>query len=124
MFIQTWNNYLPVIRIFLKRSANGEQTLDMNKTDFMRAAGGRKIKYNFSVTLTKGRVYTGENPAVLVKDLIAVLQQDDVTNKFIRQSIIEFNMNSNCQLTIKNITPAPEETIAEEIKTDDTEAAG
>ena len=56
MFVQTWNKYLPVIRILLKRSANAEQRLDMNKSDFQRAAGGKKVKFTFSILLTKGRL--------------------------------------------------------------------
>jgi len=40
MFTPTWNKYLPIIKILLKRSVNAEQTLDMNSTDFQRAAGG------------------------------------------------------------------------------------
>ena len=108
MFIQTWNKYLPVIRIFLKRSVNGEQTLDMNKSDFQRAAGGRKIKFTFSTTVVRGRLNGSENPPALAKDLVTVLQQDNVSNKFIRENQLEFIMNANCQLLIKNITP-PEE---------------
>jgi hypothetical protein len=42
MFVQTWIKYLPVIKILLKRSVNGDQTLAMNASDFQRAAGGRK----------------------------------------------------------------------------------
>ncbi|MFI5185589.1 MAG: hypothetical protein ACHQF0_02625 [Chitinophagales bacterium] len=121
MFIQTWNKYLPVIRILLKRSVNAEQTLDMNESDFHRAAGGKKVKFTFSFVLIRGRLNGAENPPPpLGKDLIAVLQQDDVTHKFLRRSELAFTMNSNSQLLIKNVTPAPEpelqadETIAEE----------
>ena len=54
MFTQAWNKYLPVIRILMKRSVNGPQKLDTNRTDFERAAGGRKLKFTFStVTLTR-----------------------------------------------------------------------
>lgn len=127
MFIQTWNKYLPVIKILLKRSVNAEQTLDMNKSDFQRAAGGKKVKFTFSVVLVKGRPNGAENPPPLAKDLITVLQQDETANKFMRQSELEFNMNSNFQLLIKNTTPviepvaSIEETIAvtEGAKTDD-----
>ncbi|HYM95019.1 MAG TPA: hypothetical protein VET23_12815 [Chitinophagaceae bacterium] len=127
MFVQTWNKYLPIIRILLKRSVNAHQTLDMNKTDFQRAAGGRKVKYVFSIVLTKGRPGGIQITSPLAKDLISVLQQDDTTNKFIRQNELEFNMNNNFQLLIKNITPAKEPepeigeavTATEEIRPDD-----
>ena len=123
MFIQTWNKYLPVIKILLKRSVNGEQTLEMNKSDFQRAAGGKKVKFTFSMVLVKGRSNGSENPPPLAKDLIAVLQQDETSNKFIRQAELEINMNSSFQLLIRNNTPATEPVVSieetEGAKTDD-----
>jgi len=104
MFLQTWNKYLPVIKILLKRSVNGEQTLDMNSSDFQRASGGKKIKFTFSIQLTKGRGQAGENFPPIAKDLISVLQQDNTTSKFMQQRELEFTMNSNFQLYIKNNT--------------------
>ena len=130
MFVQTWNKYLPVIRILLKRSVNAEQTLDMNKSDFQRASGGKKVKFTFSFVLVKGRLSGIINPPPLAKDLITILQEDSVANKFLRQSELEFTMNSSFQLQIKNNTPATEpelqndETMAtaEEVKPDDAPA--
>ncbi|HEV8287364.1 MAG TPA: hypothetical protein VGQ09_23820 [Chitinophagaceae bacterium] len=109
MFIPTWNKYLPVIKILLKRSINAEQTLDMNRTDFQRAAGGKKVKFTFSIALTKGRVNGIETPSPLAKDLITVLQQDDTTHKLLRQYEFELSMNGDFQLHIKNSTPPLEE---------------
>ena len=130
MFIHTWKKYLPVIKILLKRSVNGEQTLDMNKSDFERAAGGKKVKFTFSVALINGRLTGTENSPPLAKDLIAILQEDSSINKFLRRSELEFNMNSNFQLVIRNNTPAAEPelqtnetmTEAEEVKPGDAAA--
>ncbi len=119
MFFQTWNKYLPVIRILLKRSVSAEQTLDMNKSDFQRASGGKKVKFTFSIVLTKGRLTGIINPPPLAKDLVAILQEDSVANKFLRQNELEFTMNSNFQLQIKNNTPAAEP----ELQVDETIAA-
>jgi hypothetical protein len=119
MFFQTWNKYLPVIRILLKRSVSAEQTLDMNKSDFQRASGGKKVKFTFSIVLTKGRLTGIISPPPLAKDLVAILQEDSVANKFLRQNELEFTMNSNFQLQIKNNTPAAEP----ELQVDETIAA-
>src|SRR5215212_11603452 len=108
MFTQTWNKYLPIIKILLKRSAKEEQRLEMNSTDFQRAAGGRKVKYTFSIELNKGRLKTIVAPPPMARDLIAALDQDEVTRRFIRQSNLEFSMNSSFQLLIKNNTPPTE----------------
>jgi len=112
MFVPTWNKYLPVLKILLKRSVNGEQTLTMNASDFQRAAGGRKIKFSFSITVHKGRLQTLDNPPAIAKELIGVLQQDPIINPFIRQHDFEFTLSNSLQLLIKNITPPVVESMA------------
>ena len=105
MFIQSWRKYLPVIVILMKRSATGEQILDMNHTDFVRAAGGKKIKLSFStITLENGRVDNPANHPALVTDLIKELQENKVARQLMQDHQFSFRMNMNCQLTIKNIT--------------------
>jgi len=108
MFIQTWNKYLPVIRILLKRSVNAVQTLDMDKSDFQRAAGGKKVKFVFSIMMVNGRSPGAEKASPLAKDLITVLQQDMVANEFLRKNELEFSMNNSFQLVMTNNTPAIE----------------
>jgi hypothetical protein len=112
MFVPTWNKYLPVLKILLKRSVSGEQTLTMNASDFQRAAGGRKIKFSFSVTVHKGRLQSLDNPPAIAKELVAVLQQDPIINQFIRQHDFEFSLTNSLQLLIKNITPPAVESMA------------
>jgi hypothetical protein len=115
MFTQTWNKYLPLIRIFMKRSTASPQTLAMNFTDFQRATGGRKVKFTFSISLHKGRIQNTISPSPLAKELSALLQQDDITRQLVRQYDYDFSLNSDFQLTIKNNTPqaAAEKTDAE-----------
>ena len=120
MFTQTWNKYLPIIKILLKRSVNGPQTLDMNSTDFQRAAGGRKVKYTFSFILIKGRLQQITSPTPLAKELIVLLQADEMTRKLIRAQDFEMMMNNSFQLTIKNCTP-PEAVQPETLATDPAE---
>jgi hypothetical protein len=108
MFFQAWNKYLPIIKILMKRSTTGDQTLDMNKTDFERAAGGRKAKFTFNVTLHKGRIQNITSPSPVAKDLATLLQEDEMTRLLVRQMDYQFTMNSSFQLTIKNLTPATE----------------
>jgi hypothetical protein len=109
MFTQTWKKYLAVITILLKRSANGDQTLKMNNTDFERAAGGRKIKYSFTcLRLNKGRVDSSTKPNVMATDLAQVLMENDQTRPMIKASYLEFSMNNDFLLTIRNNTAAIE----------------
>lgn len=109
MFSQAWNKYLPIIKILMKRATNGSsQSLDMNKTDFERAAGGRKAKFTFNVTLHKGRIQNVASPSPVAKELATILQEDEMTRVLVRQYDYEFSVNGGFQLTIKNITPPVE----------------
>ena len=116
MFSQVWKKYLPVIVILMKRSINGEQTLDMNPSDFQRAAGGRKIKYSFAnLHLTNGRINNMVKHLPLAKEFATVMQEDEITRKLLQHKLFEFSMNNSCQLSIKNSTPPSEqEALSEE----------
>jgi hypothetical protein len=123
MFFQTWVKYIPIIRILLKRSVKGEQKLEMNSSDFLRAAGGRKVKFNFCFSLHKGKLQNLESAPPLGRDLIEALQDDDISSRFIKTNHLEFSMNKNFELLIRNETPAlpigeieqdPEETANED----------
>jgi hypothetical protein len=117
MFIQTWNKYLPIIKILMKRSVNGDQSLEMNSTDFQRAAGGRKIKFSFSIELVKGRMRNILAPAPLARDLITALEQDEVTYALLRKQEFELIMSSDFKLKIKNCTPPPVVVVEEATET-------
>ena len=103
MFIQAWSKYLPVIKILLKRSINESQTLNIDKTDFQRATGGKKVKFTFSIVVVKNYLKTKETSPQLVKDLFSVLQQDVAVQDFLRKGEFELSMNSSFQLSIKHI---------------------
>ena len=114
MFFQTWVKYVPVIKILLKRSLSSEQILEMNSSDFLRAAGGRKVRYNFCFSLHLGKLQILESAPPLGRDLIEALQDDDTAWQFAKKHHFEFTMNKNFQLLIKNTTPAPDPEQSEE----------
>jgi len=112
MFSQTWKKYLPVIILLMKRSGKGEQTLDMNPSDFGRAAGGKKVKFTFSdLLLDNGRINYRVKHASLAKDLSQLLQENEQSKILIRDQQFEFSMNSQFQLIIKNNTPVSKEDV-------------
>jgi hypothetical protein len=117
MFNQTWKKYLPVLLILLKRTVNGPQELNMNHTDFERAAGGRKIKFSFSsLQLNNGRIITTPNMTVLARELAVQLQEDATILNLLKGQHFEFTMTNDFKLTIKNLTAA--ETPETETNTD------
>jgi hypothetical protein len=116
MFSQTWKKYLPVIIILIKRSATSEQKISLNLTDFERAAGGRKIKFSFSgLQLNKGRVNNDVKNSPFAKEFAAVLQEDDVTKRLIADQYLEFSLNNQLEITIKNTGLLTEDTIESDL---------
>ena len=105
MFIHTWKKYLPIIIFLMKRSAKGEQVLDMNFTDFERASGGKKMKFSFSnLVLNNGRSDLEQKNSPLASDLVLVLQENKESASMMNFKQYEFAMNTDFQLTIRNTT--------------------
>lgn len=110
MFTQTWKKYLPVIAILIKRSGSGEQTLNMNNTDFERAAGGRKIKYSFNnMHLNDARIDNTFKHTPLAKEFAQLLQENELTKPLLKKQNLEFSMNSDFQLVIRNHTASADD---------------
>lgn len=106
MFTQTWKKYLPIIIFLMKRSNKGDQILDMNFTDFERAAGGKKIKLSFSnLIMNNGRINSDKRPSPVANDLVLVLQENERSASMMNYKQFEFAMNADFQLTIRNTTP-------------------
>lgn len=106
MFTETWKKYLRVIVLLMKRADKGEQVLDMNHTDFEKAAGGKKVKFSFAeIRLENGRINNTNKLSLLSGDLIALIQENEKARWITANQIFELSMNSNFQLKIRNITP-------------------
>lgn len=106
MFSQTWKKYLPVINILLRKSVNEEQVLNMNHSDFSRAAGGRKINFSFNnIQLKNGRIDNTVKHTPFAREFALSLQEDEQIRKLLKDHHFYFSMNKETQLTIKNITP-------------------
>ncbi|MDZ4794441.1 MAG: hypothetical protein SGI83_09210 [Bacteroidota bacterium] len=106
MYTYTWKKYLPVIRLLLKRSATADQSVSLNRTDFEKTTKLRKPACSFAVEIVKGRLNTINNQSVPAKDLVEILQEDEITKNLIRQYQYAISLNSDFLLSIRNITPA------------------
>ncbi|MEP7107422.1 MAG: hypothetical protein ABI760_05555 [Ferruginibacter sp.] len=115
MYTYIWNKYLPVIRILLKKSSNGDQLLSLNRDDFERAGTGRKAGYKFNIEFTEGRVSNVISGSDLASHLAAAMLEDAATKAVLQTGHFQVILNTKFQLTIKNTTPAPLET-AEEVQ--------
>lgn len=110
MFKQTWKKYLPVIAILLKRSSGSDQMLNLDEADFLRAAGGRKIKFSFSnISLNNGRIEYNSKLSPMAKEFVESLMESDLMNVLTRGQQFEFELSNDFQLLIKNVTtPVPD----------------
>jgi len=108
MYTHIWLKYLPIIKILMKRSASGDQNLDLNRIDFERAGTGRKAGYKFTIELTNGRVANVISNSPLAPDLATVILQDDVIKSLLTSNNYQVSLNTRFQLSIKNVSPQPE----------------
>jgi hypothetical protein len=108
MYTQIWSKYLPIIKILLKRTLNGDQVLDLNRIDFERAGSGRKAGYKFSIEFTKGRVANIISGSALASDLAFVMLEDANVKALLLQNHYVVSLNTKFQLSLKNVTPKEE----------------
>ena len=108
MYTHIWLKYLPIIKILMKRSATGEQNLDLNRIDFERAGTGRKAGYKFTIEFTNSRVTNVISNSPLAPDLATVILQDDVIKTLLASNNYQVSLNTRFQLSIKNVSPQPE----------------
>jgi hypothetical protein len=102
MYVHVWNKYLPIIKILMKKSSAGNQTLDLNRIDFERAGSGRKAGYKFTIEFVSGRVSNIISGSPLASDLAAVLLGDPPSRTILAASDITIALNTKFQLSIKN----------------------
>jgi hypothetical protein len=101
----TWKKYLPVIRLLLKRSATGVQSVKLDSMDFNKGNRKSKVSHSFKVEMGRGRLLT-INASPAARDLFEVFSEDDIARTFIRQNKYEISLNSDFELKIDNIEPA------------------
>lgn len=102
MYVHVWNKYLPIIKILMKRSANGDQTLDLNRIDFEKAGSGRKAGYKFNIEFVQGRVSNVISSSPLASDLASALLNDGAAREILATHNIDIGLSTRFQLSIVN----------------------
>jgi hypothetical protein len=115
MYVHVWNKYLPIIKILMKKSNAGTQTLDLNRIDFERAGSGRKAGYKFSIEIKQGRVANIISGSALASDLAAVLLNDAACKAILTNLHITVSLNTKFQLLLVNKNPVEKVTENEEL---------
>jgi hypothetical protein len=105
MYTHIWAKYLPIIRILLKKTAAGDQTLNLNRPDFEKAGVARKAGYKFTIEYRNGKVANVISTSQLAMDLAAVMLEDATIKTLLTTNNYEVALNTRFQLFLKNTTP-------------------
>jgi hypothetical protein len=103
MHTQIWNKYLPVIKILLKRAAQGDQVLDLNRIDFERAGSGRKAGYKFTIEFINGKVGNVISNVPLAPELAVAMLEDPNIKAVLQAGDYTVSLNTKFQLILKLI---------------------
>jgi hypothetical protein len=103
MVSNIWSKYLPVIKILLKRSKQGEQKLAINQTDFQRAGLARKTGNKFSIIFKNGKVENVVITSPVAAELAASLLHDETTKALLQQHDYRIAMDTKYQLHIEQL---------------------
>jgi hypothetical protein len=103
MYILTWNKYLPVIKILLKRAIAEDQSLALNSTDFQKTAVVKKTGFSFSIQFSNGRATNLIGASLPAKDLASVLMEDTTVKELLTKKDFHINMDAKFRLGIKCI---------------------
>lgn len=105
MYTHIWLKYLPIIRILLKKTAAGDQTLNLNRPDFEKAGVARKAGYKFTIEYKNGKVANVISTSQLALDLAAVMLEDATVKNLFVTGNYEVSLNTRFQLSLKNTSP-------------------
>lgn len=100
MYKQIWEKYLPIVRILMKKTTSGPQTLDLNKLDF-DAAGIAKSSFKFKIEFLNGRISNVIHDSPIAVELAHQLLDNDETNKILNERNIVISVSPRYQMTIK-----------------------
>lgn len=114
MYTHIWLKYLPIIRILMKKSATGDQVLNLNRPDFEKAGVAHKAGYKFTIEFTNGKVANVISTSQLALDLATVMLEDATIKNLFSTNNYQISLNTKFQVSIKNCTPQPEALALEE----------
>jgi len=105
----------------LKRAVTNPQSLNLNRTDFDKAGGGKKVGFKFLIEFKNGKVQNRFTSAI-AKDLVTIIQQDEAAMTILSGKEYEIDMNPKCELNLK-CTSVPQEETEEEAVPEEALAA-
>src|SRR3954466_1065704 len=98
-YLVTWKKYLPVIRLHIKKSLNGDQQFKLNITDFESAGDRGKSGYTFNVALENGKVMNNISGSAVARDLVEALKADDAIKLMLQNKSVKISVGKSFMLS-------------------------
>ncbi|HEX8019513.1 hypothetical protein [Mucilaginibacter sp.] len=100
-YLMTWQKYMPVIRLHLKRSMQEEQQFKLNITDFEAAGSRGKSGYTFSINMENGKVTNNISGSAVARDLYELLKADNAIKELLKDKNVKVSVGKSFVLSIK-----------------------
>jgi hypothetical protein len=101
-YLQTWKKYIPVIRLYLKKSITEDQQFKLNITDFESAGDKGRSGYTFNLQMENGKVTNNISGSAVARDLFELLKADEVIKAFLQEKSVKISVGKSFMLTIKS----------------------
>ena len=100
-YLQAWKKYVPVIRLYLKRSMTEDQQFKLNITDFESAGDRGKSGYTFNLQMENGKPTNNISGSAVARDLYELLKADELIKAFLQDKSVKISVGKSFMLTIK-----------------------
>ncbi|MGZ3889384.1 MAG: hypothetical protein ACXVI9_02680 [Mucilaginibacter sp.] len=100
-YLQTWKKYVPVIRLYLKKSMTEDQQFKLNITDFESAGDRGKSGYTFNLQMENGKPTNNISGSAVARDLYELLKADELIKAFLQDKSVKISVGKSFMLTIK-----------------------
>ena len=101
-YLQTWKKYIPVIRLYLKKSVTEDQQFKLNITDFESSGDRGKSGYTFNLQMENGKVTNNISGSAVARDLYELLKADEAIKAFLQDKSVKISVGKSFMLTIKS----------------------
>lgn len=103
VYVQLWKKYLPVIRLLLKKTAKGDQKLQMYKHEFEKTGAKNKLGYVFSLELVNGKPVAKSDQKAVAHDLLMVMNENEDLVQFFKDQRIVISSSRACELVFHKV---------------------
>ncbi|MEO3406113.1 hypothetical protein AAFN85_19530 [Mucilaginibacter sp. CAU 1740] len=100
-YLATWQKYMPVIRLHIKRSLTEDQQFKLNITDFESAGDKGKSGYMFNINIEDGKVTNKISTSAVARDLYELLKADEVIRGLFKDKNVKISVGKSFILAIK-----------------------